>query len=130
LAKHPASAVEDSRAGGVDAIDPKSIHDNETYPMYLARISSPRPAPAGDGERWRSDEEQRLLGLVDTGATQIEIASAFPTRRWRRIRAKIAKLRGHSVKIAAVGAIKRNETILDYRRRRGEEITEESTMAV
>jgi hypothetical protein len=116
--------------GGVDEIDPKPIHDHETYPMYFARISTRRHALTGSGERWRSDEEEQMCELVDSGSTQIEVAAAFPTRRWWRIRAKITKLYGRNVRIAGVGAIKRNETIFDYRRRQGEDITKEPIMTV
>ena len=105
----------------VEAIDPKPMRDTETYPTYLTRISQATLALAGSGDRWNSVEEKQLLNLLDSGATQVEIAASFPTRRWWRIRAKLTKMRGDNVRIPEVGKIKRNETIADYGARTGEE---------
>ena len=116
--------------GVVEAIEPKPMHDHETYSDYQVRIEQGRPSHAMRGEKWLSDDEALLLQLLDAGATQTEIAAALPTRRWWRIRAKITKLRGHDVVIPGVGAIQRNETILDYRQRVGEGISDESTMTL
>ena len=57
------------------------MRDQETHSDYVTRISDDTPRIAGSGDRWNSDEEKRLLGLFDAGATQVEIAEAFPTRR-------------------------------------------------
>lgn len=69
-------------AGCVEAIDPKPIRDYETYAKFVTRIAYRRSEVAGDSDRRHSDEVKRLLALVDSGATQVEIASAFPIRRW------------------------------------------------
>ena len=106
--------------GAVDHIDPKPIHDRETYTDYVERISGDTVRKAGSGDRWNSEDAQRLLDLFDAGATQVQIAEAFPTRRWWRIRAKLTKMRGTGLKIPAVGTIQRNETIHDYWKRTGQ----------
>jgi hypothetical protein len=51
---------------------------------------------------------------MDKGANQVQMAEAYPTRKWVLIRLKIKKLRGKNVVIPGVGQIKRNETIRDY----------------
>jgi hypothetical protein len=101
-------------------IEPKPIKDTETYKMYLTRVYSPRPAIAQSGEKWTKEDAQLLAELVDKGANQVQIAEAFPTRRWVLIRTKIKKLRGKDVVIPEVGKIKRNETIRDYHSRIGQ----------
>lgn len=108
----------------VETIDPKPINDNETYPQYLERFSDPTIKQAGSGDRWTSEEEHQLLNLLDSGANQVRLAAAFPSRRWWRIRWKITQLRGNGVVIPEIGKIKRNETILDFCKRTGEDTNE------
>jgi hypothetical protein len=116
--------------GAVEHIDPKPINDNETYGKYLERISDTSIKQAGSGDRWTKEEECLLLDLVDSGAPQVQLAEAFPNRRWWRIRWKITCLRGKGVIVPEVGKIKRNETITDYRQRTGLDTGSESTVAV
>jgi hypothetical protein len=97
----------------------KPIRDSETYESYRERLEKPLPTNAGDGDHWTPTDVKYLSYLLDNGATQIEIAQAFPTRRWWRIRWKITQLRGSNIKISGVGAIKRNETFTDYCDRTG-----------
>lgn len=109
------------RHRGADSLtfDEKPIRDTETYEEYLKRISSGVIQPAGSGDRWSPSEEHSLNEMVDNDATQVELAEAFPNRKWWRIRHKIKLLRGTGVKIREVGLIKRNETITDYYERTG-----------
>jgi hypothetical protein len=113
----------------VEALEPKPVRDYETYAAYLERKTNSQITHATAAEKWGSDEEEHLLQLVDAGATQVELAEAFPLRRWWRIRWKITQMRGGGIKIPEVGKIQRNETIADYRSRIGEPDLQ-STVAV
>jgi hypothetical protein len=106
--------------GAVDYIDPKPMRDREKYADFVTRINDGTDRIAGSGDRWNTDDEKRLLDLFDAGATQVGIAEAFPARRWWRIRAKLAKMRGTGLKIPAVGVIQRNKTIHDHWKRAGQ----------
>ncbi len=95
--------------------DEKPILDVETYEDYLFRIERPK-RKADSGDRWSPKQEQDLVALVQSDSSQVEIAAAFPYRKWVQIRIKITKLCG-KVQIKGVGKIKRNETYYDYLRR-------------
>ncbi len=45
------------------------------------------------GTRWTTEDIETLLELYDNGATQLEIAKAFPKRIWKHIHRKIMYLR-------------------------------------
>lgn len=72
-------------------ISPKPIRDEEKYEDYLARVERDGEAKANrtSGNRWRKDEIAELERLLDSQATQLEIAAALPVRSWQGIRKKI-----------------------------------------
>lgn len=43
---------------------------------------------------WSMDEIKRLMEIVDSGASQLEIAAAFPKRQWQAIWVQIKRRRG------------------------------------
>jgi len=94
--------------------------------MYVERISNQeQPKLAKSGDRWSTDDERLLLEMLNAGATQVQLAHAFPTRHWWRIRYHITIRRGKGVVIPEVGNIQRNETFGDYLARMG--ITKSTT---
>lgn len=100
--------------------DPQPIPYLESYEMYIERKNGEdKPKAAKSGDRWSNHDERILLELLDSGATQVQLAHAFPTRRWWRIRHHITLLRGKGVVIPEVGNIQRNETFGDYLARIG-----------
>lgn len=115
-------------AGGLN-YDDKPIKDYETFEDYQQRIREATFERAGSGDQWTQDSERVLLELLDNGATQVDLAKAFPDRRWWRIRWKITQLRGKGIRIPGVGEIKRNETFVDYLDRTGQP-TDEYTVSV
>jgi hypothetical protein len=102
----------------------KPIRDCETFQSYQERLEQPLPLNAGEGDHWTPTDTKHLLYLLDNGATQVELAQAFPTRRWWRIRWKITQMRTGKFKIPGIGAIKRNETFSDYCQRTGKHDSE------
>jgi hypothetical protein len=113
--------------GCVDEVDPKPVHDLETYALYQKRIAQPLPPHARSGDRWTSEDEQKLLQFLDAGATQVQRAAAFPNRRWWRIRWKAIPFRGSDIKIPEVGKLKRNKTFLSYCQHTEENVDEQFT---
>jgi len=112
------------RGVGALKVKPKPIKDAETYEMYLERCKAPKPTRAGDGDRWSDEDVQHLLELLDSGATAVELAAAFPTRRWVMLRTKIKRLRGKGIRIEKAGEIGRDETFYDYLARTGQSTDE------
>lgn len=107
--------VYDLRGSGALRIPKRSIYDQETYTMYQSRVASGNTTKHADsGARWTPDEVEQLLALVDNGASAIELAEAFPERRWARIWAKIRTLRGKDIQISASRKISREETFVMY----------------
>jgi DNA invertase Pin-like site-specific DNA recombinase len=70
------------------------------------------------GQGWTQDEVDQLLALVDKGASQVEIAAAFPARRWRQIRIKIGQL-GKPVLFSPL-CLRPDETYADFLERGGD----------
>jgi hypothetical protein len=66
---------------------------------------------------WLASETQRLFSLLDAGATQLELAAAFPARKWVEIRSKVRHERGSGIRIPRCG-IQEYETYDEYCRRR------------
>src|SRR5258706_5505702 len=76
-------------------VTPQPINENETYETYIVRVGDSQLAyQAGSGDHWTPTQEQQLLSLIDAGASRLEMAQAFPYRKWGRIRHKIHLLRG------------------------------------
>lgn len=104
-----------------NAFSPLPIRHKESYKMYLGRYKEdPTPHRATGGTKWIHQDEELLHELLDRNANRLEIAEAFPARTWRAIRAKVAELRGKSVKIRGKGTIRPDETITLYWLRTGE----------
>lgn len=91
----------------------------ETYEMFLKRKTQQERdhKPATCHDRWTPSEIKRLVALVHTGATNIELAEAFPHRTWQSIRVKIKDNCGKYFAIPMPDVIKPPETIADYRKR-------------
>ncbi len=45
-------------------------------------------------QEWLQSDVERLLQIVDRGASQIEITQAFPKRTWKMIKMKVESIRG------------------------------------
>lgn len=67
--------------------------------------------------RWLTVELDHLLALVDSGASQVEIARTFPDRTWEAIRHRMWKLRGVSSLTFDEKPIKDSETFEMYHER-------------
>ena len=66
------------------------------------------------------NEVNRLLELVEDGASQIEIAREFPERTWQAIRSRLRRERGTGRLKELSTKIKYAETYSDYLERVGE----------
>lgn len=96
-------------------ISPKPIRDEEKYEDYLARLERDgEKANRTSGNRWRKEEYETLEQLLDSGATQLEIAAALPIRSWQAIRRKIVQLRGVGVEVPDSGHLEDADTIHAY----------------
>lgn len=80
------------------------------------------PRQATTGNNWLPEETEYLLELVESGASELEIARAFPTRTWSNIRNKFYRETGSGEAIRfKKKRIKDNECYLDYAERTGED---------
>jgi DNA invertase Pin-like site-specific DNA recombinase len=96
-------------------LSPLPIRDEETYTDYLKRTTSLDTSyKARSGERWNQKDLDTLKMMVKSGATQIEIAQAFPHRNWGRLRATITKVCGKDAKI--LGTASKNGLAGDIRK--------------
>ena len=78
------------------------------------------PRQATTGTHWLPLEVERLRALVSSGAGQVEIARAFPTRKWAMIRDKYWRLGADTSKLSfRPREIKDSETYHDYVQRSG-----------
>lgn len=66
------------------------------------------------GTTWRRRETERLLELLDAGATQIEIAREFPERNWGDIYKHLYFLRGSAAHVFSALPIKYKESYTMY----------------
>ncbi len=66
---------------------------------------------------WLTNEVEVLLELFDGGASQVEIAQAFPTRTWSQINNKLWRQRGSGMRSLVPRLVKLNETYEDYLKR-------------
>ncbi len=121
--------VYDLRGRGALHVPRRTIFDEETYETYLVRLSVDKPTKRADaGARWTVEETSRLLDLLDNRASSVELAAAFPMRRWYRIRAKIYALRGRATQISQPREIRDHETIAVYHARQAQTIDTDSVM--
>jgi hypothetical protein len=116
-----AQKVRYSRGRRTSFIKEQPIRGNETFAMYQKRTNGDLSYRARTGERWKNQEETLLLSLLDSQASQPEIAQAFPHRSWARIRAKIAQMRGKKLPICGMGEIQQDETFPMYKARKAQE---------
>ncbi len=68
---------------------------------------------------WLASESERLLELIDSGASQVAIAQAFPERTWKQIMDKIADLRGSGSVYFSPKPMHETETYAMYMERTG-----------
>jgi hypothetical protein len=68
---------------------------------------------------WTLAEIDTVIALVKAGATQLEIASALPKRRWETIRRRIRLHFGVGVRIPGAGLLERSESYESYTHRVG-----------
>lgn len=94
------------RGKGSLQLSPHPIADYETYRDFQRRAIRPSTNyKARGGERWTDAAIATLKQMVAQGATQVEIAAAFPHRNWARLRATITKACGNDVKIPGAAAL-------------------------
>lgn len=67
--------------------------------------------------QWLASESSRLIELLEQNAAQVEIAAAFPTRKWAIIRTKIQTLEKRFSPFFAPKPIKDRESYSDYLKR-------------
>lgn len=60
------------------------------------------------------DEVQKLESLLDSGATQLQIASELPYRSWQAIRRRVTMLKGRGFNIPETGHLLDGETYQMY----------------
>ena len=72
---------------------------------------------AATGTIWLSHEVTRLLELVESGVSKIEIAKAFPDRQWGRLYTKYNYLTGKSFPREHRNSISKYETYNEYMER-------------
>ncbi len=67
--------------------------------------------------QWLASESNRLIELLERGASQLEIAAEFPKRTWSMIRNKILSFKGRFPQTIAPKPIKDRETYNNYMKR-------------
>lgn len=78
------------------------------------------PRQSTTGTNWLPEETAWLLELLETAEAQLEIAQAFPNRKWKDIRLKVAHATGESSKLKFhPKPVKDDESYHDYLRRIG-----------
>lgn len=110
------------RGKGSLQVSPLPITDNETYTDYMKRTNGGKVThKARNGERWNTKDLEILRNMVESGATQVEIAATFPHRNWGRLRATITKVCGSDARIPGTakenglaGEIRKYETYEMY----------------
>lgn len=123
------------RGKGSLQVSPLPMTDDETYTDYMKRTNGGAVThKARNGERWNQKDLDKLKGMVEGGATQIEIAAAFPHRNWGRLRHTITKVCGSDAKIPGTaaenglaGEIRKYETYEMYLLRKQRETSQEKS---
>lgn len=85
--------------------------DNTSDEVTIAKRSE-------NGQRsWLDSETEQLKQLVEAGASQVDIAGAFPKLTWNRIYYKICKIYGYKSQHFSPRPIRNSETYMDYKKR-------------
>ena len=106
------------------------IRKKENYSDYLKRVGSNTLYKATAGKRWNDEDTNKLKVLIESNATQLEIAQAFAHRKWMAIRKKIRQVLGNGIEIPESGYVRKNETYYEYELRLQRDIvTDESKNA-
>lgn len=121
------------RGKGSLQVSPMPIKDDETYTDYLKRTSGSTGAyKARNGERWHQKDLDKLKHMVESGASQGDIAAAFPHRNWGRLRATITKVCGSEANVPGTavengksGEIRKYETYEMYLLRKQRETAQQ-----
>jgi len=93
----------------------RPIHYDETYDDFLNRTGGKVDGfKAKAGTVWSQQEDAVLVKLVQSEATQLEIARAFPHRPWQGIRVRITRLLGKNVKIPDAVHLGVSENYAEY----------------
>jgi hypothetical protein len=110
--------IADLQGSGSVYFSPKPMHEAETYAMYMERTGgSETPYVASSQELWTPEHTERLLSLLDNGATVRELLEAFPFRRWDGIARKARKLRGKDVRLPRDPMVRSKDTLAIYQER-------------
>jgi hypothetical protein len=75
------------------------------------------PQTAYGSQRWLPSEADRLMALVDAGASQLELCAAFPDRKWSSIYRRIYSDRKKSFRIGGKHTVRLGETYNQYLKR-------------
>jgi hypothetical protein len=81
--------------------------DGSTDKLTVSRI-------AARGTTWLPQEKELLLKLVESGASKVEIAKAFPDLRWNVIYFKYHYMTGKSLVRETTNSIRKYETYNEY----------------
>jgi hypothetical protein len=103
---------------------PKPIRSLETHSEFIARTGGHVSHQEQERLRWRPDEVELLLRMLDTGLTKMEIARTFPYRKWTHIRTKVSHLKGYEFEIPGNKPMRSKETFYAYQMRVGQEQNE------
>jgi hypothetical protein len=99
---------------------PCDIKGDETYIEYCKRTDTTLPRKAHNGLRWCKSEDEQLVSLMASQATQLELAAAFPNRTWRAIYVRAKHVCGEGITIPGqgghgkAGSLRKYETYETY----------------
>ncbi len=96
---------------------PKPIRDFESYNDYIVRRKRNPEKREIARHTWRQTELGELDNLLENGATKMEIAQAFPYRKWTHLRTKVSQLRGRDFEIPGDKLMGYKETYAMYQAR-------------
>lgn len=89
------------------------------------------PRDAGNGKFWMTEEMDKLVALMQSGADQITVAAAFPDRSWGKIRRRYVlytkDLGKYERLTISPKPIREYETYNEYLKRSGQESTTSSS---
>jgi len=130
LENWPNMTADEQRAVAVAFIDRIEAHQAEKHALHIViqwrdgtsdELLLPRENTTG--RQWLPSEVDALLQLIDGGASQVEVAEAFPDRRWNYIRHKIYGLLGPGKYTFEVTPIRGHETYGDFRERTASDLS-------
>jgi DNA invertase Pin-like site-specific DNA recombinase len=97
--------------GHTVSFSPQRIREDETFLDYQAQDYS------SHYRNWGTEELEQLKSLINQHASQVEIARAFPDRKWQQIKDKIYKSIGPGMQYFKPRVIRPYEKYSDYLRR-------------